>query len=142
MSKPLRNKRNLIPVLKAQVLFSMLTNTDLTNFLKTFSAPGSIPPTNTYGGVSHYRKLYDFHHEYVISGTLKIATLVAPFHAGPGVVMENAQTGARYFMLPDEYKIMMDQVVSDHNCVQGSWSVFKQGHAFSLRWLTPTVGQE
>lgn len=125
-------------MLAEQALFDMLKNTGMSRRLGLFGTPGSIPPTFGYGLVNQHPELYNLVSDPKIVATLKFVTLIDPTYVGPGAVMENTDTGARYFMLHEEYSAMMDQVVSDHNRIQGQWEVFKEGHAFSLRWIIPT----
>ena len=129
-------------MLADQALFDMVKNTGLSRRLGLFGTPGSIPPTVGYGLVNQNPQSYNHVSDPIITSTLKFVTLIDPTYVGPGVVMENTETGARYFMLAEEYCAMMDQAVSDHNRIRGQWDVIKEGHAFSLRWITPMGDQE
>jgi hypothetical protein len=129
------NKKKYIPVLKDRALFDMLSNTGLTRYLGAFGAPGSVPPTVSYSMVNRYPDHYEIMEKLEFTATLKLIKLIEPRYASAGMIMENTESGARYFMLEEEYINMANQVISDRNQFTGQWQIFKEGHAFSLRWL-------
>lgn len=131
-------KKLKVPVLSDHLLFDILKGNSLIRYLGLFGATGSIPPTLSYGMVNKYTTSYVMETDPIITGTLKFAGLCEPSYTGAGVVMTNVDTGASYFMLSKEYAHMMEQTVSNRNRITGSWKVIKSGHAFSLRWITPT----
>jgi hypothetical protein len=128
-------KKNLIPMLKTETMFELLQNSHRLRMLEEFKTGGSIPPSLNWGDVTRHPDLYEWVDNPVITGHLKFVSLEDVTYVGPGVIMANIETGARYFMLSKEFAAMMDQCVSDHNVITGTWSVFKHGHAFSLRHM-------
>lgn len=135
-------KKLSIPVLRDDLLFDLIRGNNILRYLKPFHIPGSIPPTLSYGMVNNHPELYHQMPSIVITGTLRFHGLSDVTYVGPGIVMTNVDTGAAYFMLPEAYEHMLNQAVSTRNQITGSWSVFKDGHAFSLRWITPTDDPE
>lgn len=135
-------KKLTVPVVRDDLLFDVIRGHRLLKYLGPFGIPGSIPPTLNYGMVHRCPELYNQISEPVITGTLRFCTVQDMRYVGPGIVMTNADTGAGYFMLPAEYEHMLNQAVSTRNQITGSWSVIKDGHAFSLRWITARVDPE
>ena len=135
-------KKLKVPVLADHVLFDVIKGNKFIRMLGLFQGPGSIPPTKHWGRVNDYSEYYQWVDDPIISGTLKFSGVVSPVYSSAGIVMTNTDTGASYFMLPDEFLHMLDQTVFDHNTVTGSWSVFKTGHSYSLRWITPKADPE
>ncbi len=129
-------------MIKDETLFLTAKGDYVLRYLSPYNAPGSIPPSLKRGLVKTKPELYRWEDNPVITGTLRFHKLHDVSHIGSGIVMTNVDTGAGYFMLPDEYEHMMNQTVSDHNQITGSWQVIKQGHAFSLRWITPKADPE
>jgi len=125
-------------MLNSETLFKLLQNNHLLYYMGDFKSPGSIPASLNSGMVKRNPELYEWVDNPIITGSLRFLTVRDVTYVGPGMVMENTETGARYFMLPDEYAAMMEQCVSDRNVIIGTWSVFKSGHAYSLRWVATT----
>lgn len=134
-------KKLKVPVLADHILFDVIKGNNFIRRLGLFQGPGSIPPTKHYGEVNQHPDSYDVVDDPIITGILKFSGMSSPAYVSSGMVMTNVGTGASYFMLPDEFKHMMDQTVIDRNMVAGSWSVIKRGHAYSLRWINSTVVQ-
>lgn len=135
-------KKLKVPVLADHILFAVIKGNNFIRSLGPFQGPGSIPPTKHWGRVNDYPESYELVDDPIISGTLKFSGVVSPRYSSAGMVMTNTVTGAAYFMLSDDYAHMMDQTVSDHNQITGSWRVIKQGHAFGLQWITPKAAPE
>lgn len=131
-----------MPVLADHVLFDVIKGNNFIRKLGLFQGPGSIPPTKHWGRVNDYPESYQWVDDPIIFGTLKFSGVVSPVYSSAGMVMTNTDTGASYFMLPDEYALMMNQTIADHNQITGSWQVIKQGHAYSLRWITAKADPE
>ena len=135
-------KKLSVPMLKDETLFESLRGDRVFQDLAPFNSPGSIPATLSDGMVNSRPGLYRWEDNPIITGTLRFLKLYEVSYVGAGIVMVNVDTGAAYFMLSDDYAHMMDQTVSDHNQITGSWRVIKQGHAFGLQWITPKAAPE
>lgn len=124
----------MVPMLNQDSLFSLLKGERIFSYLKPFNSPGSIPASVGWGMVNKHPELYDMVANPVVTGTLQFHSLVTPTYCEAGVVMSDVNTGARYFMMAEEYRHMLEQTVCERNQITGSWSVIKNGHAFSLKW--------
>lgn len=130
------SKKLSVPVLSDHILFDVLRGKDFLKYLGFFRSPGSIPPTKGFGCVNNCPESYHWLDNPIITGTLRFSEMILPRYTTGGMVMTNVDTGASYFMLPTEFKHMLDCTLIDHNTVTGSWSVIKQGHTYSLSWIT------
>ncbi len=129
-------------MIKDETLFDSLRGDRVFQHLAPFNSPGSIPATLSDGMVNSRPQLYRWEDNPIITGTLRFLKLYEVSYVGAGIIMVNVDTGAAYFMLSDEYAHMMNQTIADHNRITGSWQVIKQGHAYSLRWITPKADPE
>ena len=135
-------KKLSVPMIKDETLFESLRGDRVFQHLAPFNSPGSIPATLSDGMVNSRPQLYRWEDNPIITGTLRFLKLYEVSYVGAGIVMVNVDTGAAYFMLSDEYAHMMNQTIADHNQITGSWQVIKQGHAYSLQWITPKADLE
>jgi hypothetical protein len=129
--------KDLIPVLKNDFLFDLMDpKSKLNRYVdRHFRSGGSVPASKSFGRTVDCLEFYDFHKTYEFVGTLIISNRINASYGIEGFVLTNKETSSAYFMLYSEFFDMARLVIINKGEVSGKWKIFKDGHAFSLRYL-------